>query len=381
MLKFLIDAAGLTLPAALSRSDFIATFNLSMFILLTLCYGYQLFYVVIAFRQKSMHPPAAARMHRFAVLIAARNEQATIGNLLHSLEEQDYPKELVDVFVIADNCTDHTASIARAHGATVFERHNTKLLGKGYALDFGYQRIRRDARLSDAYDAFLVFDADNLLDPGFVAAMNRTLAQGAEISTSFRNSKNYADNWISAGYGLWFLREARFLSQARKALNTTCAISGTGFYVSARILASTGGWKWHLLTEDIEFSVDAAIKCRRIAYTPDAILYDEQRLRLQLRGTNASVGQRGFTRSLVHMGSTCSRVSSERRKAHGSVATTCSSPLLPDSCSRCSSVPATSLPSWRLSMEAALRRSYSSHSSLRYRVLRTTLWSCLRLAR
>lgn len=247
-----------------------------MFIALTLCYGYQLYYVVVVLIRKSMKVPTASSLHRFAVLIAARNEQATIGNLLHSLEEQDYPAELVDVFVIADNCTDKTASIARAYGVTVFERHNTKSLGKGYALDYGYQRIQRNPRTCDAFDAFLVFDADNLLDPGFIAAMNRTLDQGAEISTSFRNSKNYADNWISAGYGLWFLREARFLSQARKILNTTCAISGTGFYISSRLLASAGGWKWHLLTEDIEFSIDSAIKHHRISYTPDAILYDEQ---------------------------------------------------------------------------------------------------------
>lgn len=258
------------------QQGYMTVFNLVMFVILTICYGYQFIYVLEVLFCKREKPQKASRTHRFAVLIAARNEHATIGNLLHSLNAQDYPSNHVDVFVIADNCTDDTADIARRHGATVFERHDTTHIGKGYALDYGYQCIQKDPDRRNAYDAYLVFDADNLLDPGFITAMNRTLDDGAQISTSFRNSKNYADNWISAGYGLWFLREARFLSQARKDFNTTCAISGTGFFVSADVLASAGGWKWHLLTEDIEFSVDSAIRDVRISYTPDAILFDEQ---------------------------------------------------------------------------------------------------------
>ena len=93
------------------------------------------------------------------------------------------------------------------------------------------------------YDAFLVFDADNVLDPGYFTAMNRTFSQGYDMITSYRNSKNFGDNWISSGYALWFLRESQFLNGARMKLNTSCAISGTGFLVSSRMIREDGGWE------------------------------------------------------------------------------------------------------------------------------------------
>ena len=115
-----------------------------------------------------------------------------------------------------------------------------------------------------------------MLDANYFREMNKVFDGGAEASTSYRNSKNYGSNWISAGYAIWFLREAKYLSQARLTLNTSCAISGTGFFIAAHVLKESGGWKWHLLTEDIEFSASSIIEGRRIAYCPTAMLYDEQ---------------------------------------------------------------------------------------------------------
>ena len=138
------------------------------------------------------------------------------------------------------------------------------------------------------------FDADNILDHGYIAAMNATLDRGAAASTSYRNSKNFSTNWISAGYGTWFIREAKFLSQARQDLNTSCAISGTGFFIRADVLDEAGGWPWHLLTEDIEFSIVSAINERRIEYTPDAVLYDEQPVKFKDSWTQRERWAKGF---------------------------------------------------------------------------------------
>lgn len=261
----------------------VEAFNIFVFIAFTLAYGYQLFYVAVVMLKD---PPCheAKRFHRFAVIIPARNEATVIANLLQSIKAQNYPQDLIDVYVVADNCTDATAEVARSEGATVFERENRTLVGKGYALDYAYQLIKQgvhgddaaSCELGEAYEAYFVFDADNVLDSGYFKAMNATYDAGALVSTCYRNSKNYSTNWITAGYATWFLRESKFLNQARLTLGTSCAVSGTGFYVAADLLDKAGGWKWHLLTEDIEFSVASVIEGVRISYCPDAVVYDEQ---------------------------------------------------------------------------------------------------------
>ena len=268
------DKGAKVLDQFFSQISFVDIFNFCVFLTFTICYTYQLYYVFVVLTRKPKEL-TAKKNHKFAAVISARNESAVIGDLIHSIKVQNYPSELIDVFVIADNCTDDTARVAREAGAIVFPRSNDKEVGKGYALDYGFQCIRE--RYADkGYEAYFVFDADNVLDVNYFREMNKTFDNGAKASTSYRNSKNYDSNWISAGYAVWFLREAKFLNQARLTLNTSCAVSGTGFFIAADIIEKNGGWKWHLLTEDIEFSVSCALKGRRIGYCDKAVVYDEQ---------------------------------------------------------------------------------------------------------
>lgn len=249
--------------------------NFAVVVLFTLLYLYQGFYVVVGLvrrRWQDRHQPS--RLHRFAVIVSARNEEGVIGELLESLNRQNYPKELLDLYVVADNCTDDTAGAARRAGAFVYERFDQVHKGKGYAMDYLFRRLKEEGK--DCYDGYFVFDADNLVDANFVAEMNRTFDQGYDAVTCYRNSKNFAANWISAGYSIWFLREARFLNFPRTLLGTNCHVSGTGFLVSARVIEDNGGWPFHLLTEDIQFSVDCAIQGKRIGYCDKAVVYDEQ---------------------------------------------------------------------------------------------------------
>ena len=252
------------------------TIKLINFIIATVffvCYSYQFAYILVPYLKKEkQHKPA--ELHRYAVLISARNEELVIGNLLDSISAQDYPSSLVRVFVVADNCTDKTAKVARAHGAIVYERFNDKLVGKGYALEYLLDRIGEE--YGDVFDAYMVFDADNLLSEDYISRMNETFSDGYRIITSYRNSKNYGDNWISAGYALWFLREAKYLNNARYLLGTSCAVSGTGFMFSREILKSCGGWPFHLLVEDIEFTIHNIVSGEKVGYCPRAVLYDEQ---------------------------------------------------------------------------------------------------------
>ncbi len=225
------------------------------------------------FRKKKADAPV--KYNRLAVLIAARNESGVIGQLLDTVNGQTYPKEMLSAIVIADNCTDDTAEVARAHGAYVIERFNKSQIGKGYALSYAFQHIKET--FGERYfDAYIVVDADNLLENNYVEEMNKTFNQGYRALTSYRNSKNYGTNWITAGYSLWFLREARLLNNSRMRLHTSCAISGTGWLVSSEVIAERGGWDYHTLTEDLEFTTDTILRGETIGYCGTAVLYDEQ---------------------------------------------------------------------------------------------------------
>lgn len=265
--------------------------NVLLSILFFTCYFYQLVYLLIPHLKRD-RPHAPAVLHRYAVLIAARNEEAVIGNLIESVRSQDYPEALVSVFVVADNCDDGTAGIARRAGATVFERFDRTRVGKGYALDFLLRQIWRER--GDVFDGYFVFDADNLLTPGYISAMNRQFSDGYNIVTSYRNSKNFGDNWISAGYALWFLRDAEYLNHARALIGSSAVVSGTGFLVSREILDRNGGWPFHTLTEDTEFTADCMIRGDRIGYAPDAELFDEQPVKFRQSWRQRMRWSRGF---------------------------------------------------------------------------------------
>lgn len=239
-----------------------------------ICYAYQFLYIPAALLKKEP-PHKAEKKHRFAVLISARNEEKVIGELIKSINAQSYGRENLRVFVIADNCTDRTARIARNSGAIVYKRFNLEKVGKGYALEELLRHISEDYP-RNFFDGFFVFDADNVLDEKFIEEMNRTFCDGYRIITGYRNSKNYGGNWISAGYSLWFLRESRYLNHARFLLGNSCAVSGTGFFFSREILEECGGWPFHLLTEDIEFTVHNIVRGEKIGFCKNAVLYDEQ---------------------------------------------------------------------------------------------------------
>ena len=252
----------------------VITVNLIVGLVFFLLYFYQIIYFIIPYIKKEK-PHKETTLHRYAIMISARNEENVIATLVNSIHHQDYPQEYVDIYVIADNCTDDTAGEAEKAGAIVFVRNDLQKVGKGYALDYAINRIFAE-KGEDYYDGFMVFDADNILDTNYISAMNRTFSDGHRIITSYRNSTNYGTNWITAGYALWYIRESKFLNHSRMILGSGCAISGTGFLVHKDIIKDMGGWKYFLLTEDIEFSVANAIKGEKIAFSSDAILYDEQ---------------------------------------------------------------------------------------------------------
>ena len=160
-----------------SQISFVDIFNFCVFITFSICYTYQLYYVFVVLTRR---PPerVARKNHRFAVVVSARNESAVIADLIHSIKVQNYPQELIDVFVVADNCTDNTADVAREAGRHGVSRASTpSRWGKGYALDYGFSVIRSQYADRDATTAYFVFDADNVLDANYFREMNAHLRQ------------------------------------------------------------------------------------------------------------------------------------------------------------------------------------------------------------
>ena len=240
----------------------------------TIYWLYQLVISVCSLVKLKDKPLVEDKDHKFMAILPAHNEEKVIRNLIDSLKKQDYPQELLDIYVIADNCTDDTAKIAREAGAIVLERNeeDPDKKTKGAALQwFLNQKIEEDAD----YDAFFVFDADNIVDVNFTKAMNKKLCQGEEVVQGYRDIKNPTDSWVSAGYAIFYWTMNRFYHLARYNLGLSPLINGTGFMVKFDIVKPTG-WNTKTLTEDIEFSLKRIITGKRLGWATDAIVYDEQ---------------------------------------------------------------------------------------------------------
>lgn len=240
--------------------------------ILTIFWLYQIMVSVCSLVKLKEKPLKIKKDHRFMAIIPAHNEEAVVGNLIESLKNQDYPKDLYDIYVIADNCTDHTAQIAKDAGAIVYERFDNTKKTKGYALQwFLKQKIEEDA----PYDALLIFDSDNIVDKNFIKAMNKKLCQGEDVVQGYRDIKNPTDSWVTAGYAIFYWTMHRFYHLARYNLGLSPLLNGTGFMVKFDVI-KPNGWDTETLTEDIEFSLKRIIQGRKLGWATDAIVYDEQ---------------------------------------------------------------------------------------------------------
>ena len=209
----------------------IVIFNGVLWLFFTFAYFYQFAYIIRVIMHGDVRLPKAKKNHSYAFVIAAHNEEPVIANLVRSILTQNYDG-LIDCFVVADACTDATAEEAKRAGAITWERNDLARKGKSWVLDYAFDRILNE--YGDKYEAFFIMDADNIISPNYVAIMNQAFDAGYLVCTSYRNSKNFDSSWISSAYATWFLREAKFLNNARMMLGTSCAISGSGWLVSAR---------------------------------------------------------------------------------------------------------------------------------------------------
>lgn len=212
----------------------------------------------------------------FALLVAAHNEEKVIQDIIHSLQRLDYPKELYDIFVIADNCTDKTASKSRSAGAIVYERFNKTKRGKGYALEWMFDKI---FKLDKKYDSVVIFDADNLASRNFLREMNKKLCEGYKVVQGYLDSKNPNDTWITGSYSIAFWTSNRMFQLSRRNLGLSNQLGGTGFCIDTDTLKELG-WGATCLTEDLEFTCKLVLNGHKVGWAHDAVVYDEKPLTL-----------------------------------------------------------------------------------------------------
>ena len=255
------------------------------------------YYIIGLFFTRKFKP--AKNKHKYAILIAARNEKNVIGNLLDSINKQDYDMSLVTTFVVADNCTDNTAEIARNHGAVCYERFDNDHRTKGYALEFLLDKIEEDyGRMS--FEGYFIFDADNLLNTDYISRMNDSFDEGCKIITSYRNTKNFDENWIASTYALHWIRSIRANHRARSVLRLATNIQGTGFLFTNEIVKN--GWHYTSLTEDRALTADAVAQGYQITYNDKAMFYDEQPTSLKVALRQRTRWSKGHLQAFIESG-------------------------------------------------------------------------------
>ncbi len=201
-------------------------------------------------------------VRKLAVVIPAHNESLNITSTVQSLARCRRPETLaeLDIVVIADNCTDDTATVARRAGARVIERIDEARRGKGYALRFGFDRL-----LAEGFDAVLVIDADTLVEPNLLVEIIRVLETGvagaqtrygvldpeASIRSRLMNTALMAVNVLRP--------------RGRERLGLSVGILGNGFALTAGTLAAVP-YDAHSIVEDLEYGLRVVRSGRRIAF-------------------------------------------------------------------------------------------------------------------
>lgn len=213
-------------------------------------------------------PSPARRLRRFAVLVPAHNEELVIGRVLESLSWLDYPRAFFDVHVVADNCTDATADIARAYTPFVYERDDVAEPGKGQALHWLLDRLPAGC------DAFAVIDADSIVSPGFLTTMNDYLERGWLAVQGNYGVLNPEQTWVSAMRGLAF----SLLHQGRRAglsaIGASAGLAGNGMVFAAE-LREARGWDAFGVTEDLELHAQLVAAGVRVGFAPWASVLAE----------------------------------------------------------------------------------------------------------
>jgi 1,2-diacylglycerol 3-beta-glucosyltransferase len=214
--------------------------------------------------------PANPPTNRILFLIPAHNEASLLPATLANLRQLDYPAELYEVHVVADNCSDNTAELARACGTIVHERVDDTLIGKGYALQWLLKRLWA---AGTPHDALVVLDADSIVSRNFLRVMNSQLTAGAHAVQAYYAVREPGSSPVVAlrYIGMAMVNYLRPLG--RMALGGSAGLKGNGMLFRAKLMLQHE-WTGHL-TEDIEFHMSLISAGERVLFAPDAVVWAE----------------------------------------------------------------------------------------------------------
>ena len=202
---------------------------------------------------------------RFDVIVPAHNEALAIAGVIANLRLLDWRADSWRIVVVADNCTDATAALARAAGANVLERHDTQHRGKGHALAFAFDASRE---LGWA-DAVVVVDADTEVSSNLLHAFSARLQIGAHAVQAHYGVRNAQASWRTRLMAIAMAAFHRVRSRGRERLALSCGIRGNGWCVTHDLLRRVP-YRAFSLTEDIEYGIDLGLADERVHYADEA---------------------------------------------------------------------------------------------------------------
>ena len=237
-----------------------------LFILTAPLLGYQFLLGLLALYAKINTSFETEKNRKFAIVVPAHNEEKIITKTIYSLSGLIYSKKNYEVFVIADNCSDNTAKVARSLGVTVLERTNKQKTGKGHALRWAFDKILAK---EEGFDAIIVVDADSLISGNYLEVMNYYLENGSRVIQSSDLVLPDPGNWSVEATRIGFLLYNFVKPLGRKVLKLNMGLRGNGMCFNTNVLRETP-WKAWSLIEDVEYGLILLLNGEKIDFAPEA---------------------------------------------------------------------------------------------------------------
>lgn len=259
--------------------NYVSIVNLVFFILgiaLSIYLFHFIFFALSAVFHRKRYPKVEEKC-RYGIIISAKDEETVIARLIKSIRDANYPQDKLDIFVIAHNCKDKTADIAKSLGANVIVDNNAEENTLGQAYHYAFKRIKDIT----SYDGFIFFNADNTVDKEYFTKLNEAFVfyNKKDVVTTFRHSLNMNDGVLPSLYSYYFATSCLLAFSGRNNFNVSGRITGCGFVVPSYRLVD--GWNYLSITEDIEFSADSILNGKTIRFCYEATFYDEQPIKMK----------------------------------------------------------------------------------------------------